>query len=192
MLIYLNVLQRKKNEFDTFIRYFSSRTLPSLLRSDESRITRLKSMMSMSRDGLHCQVARSAAATRLGLSLIFFCRVSNDVFNVKPAGVQESALSRRVDKKDRRQETGSCRASLLKRAREYTRGGKKNVQRYTSAKRARRERARLPLLLNFIKRARSRLEMKKRNVRSLHTREGANAARHKTLLRCGSECSHWR
>lgn len=101
----------------------------------------------MSRDGLHCQVARSAAATRLGLSLIFFCRVSNDVFNVKPADVQESALSRRVDKKDRRQETGSCRASSSKviresaraRARTSIREGEKNLQIYVSETRASRE-----------------------------------------------------
>lgn len=76
----------------TILLYFCQVESFCLLRLDKSCNMRLKSMMSMFRDGLHCHIARSAAATRLGLSLIFFCHVSNDVFNVKPADVQESAL----------------------------------------------------------------------------------------------------
>lgn len=75
---------------------------------------------------------RGNDATR-AISYLIFCHVANDVFNVKPAGVQESALNGRrvVGKKDRRRETGSCRSESSKATRERA---EKRIRGRTSAR----------------------------------------------------------
>lgn len=68
------VLQREKSKHNTFIHTVLLSECFCYCINLVAFEELLKSVMSMSRDDLHCQVARSAATTRLGLSLIFFVK----------------------------------------------------------------------------------------------------------------------